>query len=562
MPRRGRRLRRQGRRAARGAAPRRAGPPGRPPGALGRDPHREHDSPWATAGARSSTSRIGGTRDGRITAYQLDVSRTPAPTRMHRRRPALHDPDDDDRRLRHHQRRLRRRPRSSPTPRRCAAFRGAGRPEAAAAIERAVDLFAAEIGMDPAEVRRRNLLAADRLPVHDPASGTHYDSGRLRRRPLDLVLEAAGYDDLRAEQAAAAGGGRHAPARHRPRRLRRDHRRRRRREYGSVELLDDGTVVVRTGSTPYGQGHDTTWAMLVSDQLGIPMERIEVIHGDTDVVPVGRHHRRVPLGPDRRRRRWPTRPPASWSTQARQRAADLLEADVDDVVLDTDGGPLPRRRHARPSASAGPRSAARPDDPLIGVVATSPPTARPSPSAPTSRWSRSTPRPATVALRAPSSPCDDAGTHPQPAAGRRPGPRRARPGRRPGPVRGDPLRRRRQPADDQLRRLPVISAAELPSFERVEMETPTPLNELGAKGIGESGTHRLHPGRAERGDRRAGPPRRAPHRHALHPRAGLAGHPGRRLNDTDNDNRGNHEPWPVSRGGGGRSRSRRRRRPH
>src|SRR5205807_6897760 len=78
------------------------------------------------------------------------------------------------------------------------AYRGAGRPEATAAIERAVDLFAAEIGMDPAEVRRKNLLAADGFP-HTTAVGTTYDSGNYQRA-LDLVLEAAGYSELRAEQ--------------------------------------------------------------------------------------------------------------------------------------------------------------------------------------------------------------------------------------------------------------------------------------------------------------------------------------------------------------------------
>ena len=135
-------------------------------------------------------------------------------------------------------------------------FRGAGRPEAAAAIERAVDLFAAEIGMDPAEVRRKNLLADDVYPYSHPGRGG------LRHRRLQHgagpALEAADYDDLRAEQArrreagdtrqlgiglavyveitALGGGG----------------------EFGTVTALADGTVEVRTGATPVRPGprHD------------------------------------------------------------------------------------------------------------------------------------------------------------------------------------------------------------------------------------------------------------------------------------------------------------------
>jgi carbon-monoxide dehydrogenase large subunit len=162
------------------------------------------------------------------------------------------------------------------------SYRGAGRPEAAALTERAVDRFAAEIGMDPVAVRRRNLLAPDDFPYTSP-TGVTYDSGDYAPA-LDLALDAIGYDAVRAEQArrrtaddptllgvgvalfvdrtAGAGGG----------------------EYGAVELTADGGVVVHTGSTPYGQGHHTAWAMLASDRLGIPLEQITVVHGDTDRV--------------------------------------------------------------------------------------------------------------------------------------------------------------------------------------------------------------------------------------------------------------------------------------
>ena len=165
------------------------------------------------------------------------------------------------------------------------AYRGAGRPEATAAIERAIDCFAAEIGMDPAEVRRRNLIGAGDFPYTTP-TGTEYDSGDYLRA-FDLALEMSGYDDLRREQRRRREAG--------------DKRQLGigistyveitngipEGEYGAVEVRPDGRAIVRTGSSAHGQGHHTAWSMLVSDQLGIPMEDIDVIHGDTDIVPRG-----------------------------------------------------------------------------------------------------------------------------------------------------------------------------------------------------------------------------------------------------------------------------------
>src|SRR5207244_5422538 len=85
------------------------------------------------------------------------------------------------------------------------AYRGAGRPEAAAAIERAVDLFAAEIGMDPAEVRRRNFIAPDKFPFQTK-TGAMYDSGHYEEA-LDKALAAAGYEQLREEQRRRRASG-------------------------------------------------------------------------------------------------------------------------------------------------------------------------------------------------------------------------------------------------------------------------------------------------------------------------------------------------------------------
>ena len=214
------------------------------------------------------------------------------------------------------------------------AYRGAGRPEAAAAIERAVDLFAREIGMDPVDVRRRNLIAKDRFPF-TTATGTTYDSGDYPGA-LELVLQAADYTSLRAEQArrraagdrvqlgiglavyveitAMSGGS----------------------ELGIVEVGENAagqpTARVVTGTTPYGQGHRTTWAMIVADRLGIPFENITVIHGDTDLVrssEITGGSRSVQLGGTNV---W--RAAGVVADKAKRIAARLLEAAEADIVLE------------------------------------------------------------------------------------------------------------------------------------------------------------------------------------------------------------------------------------
>src|SRR5215472_2400464 len=213
--------------------------------------------------------KIGGSRDGRIKAYRLDVVQNAgAFPRMGGFLPFLTKlmaagPYDIK-----HVETASREVVTNTTP--INAYRGAGRPEATAAIERAVDLFAAEVGMDPAEVRRTNLVTADRFPYQSP-SGPVYDSGDYVSA-LDKVLAGAGYQELRAEQA-------------------------RRRERGdtvqlglgisvyveitagdmggeTARVVIDGTgaATVFTGSSAHGQGHHTAWAMLVQDELGIPME--------------------------------------------------------------------------------------------------------------------------------------------------------------------------------------------------------------------------------------------------------------------------------------------------
>jgi aerobic carbon-monoxide dehydrogenase large subunit len=214
------------------------------------------------------------------------------------------------------------------------AYRGAGRPEAAALIERAVDLFAREIDMDPAEVRRRNVVRPDEQPYTTP-TGLTYDGGDYAAA-LDAVLAAAGYPELRAEQAArrAAGDPRAlgiglATFLDRTAGVAGT-------EYGAVELRDDGTALVRTGSTPYGQGHRTAWSMLVADRLGLPLDRIVVVHGDTDEVP-----RSGITGGSRSAQKAGSAIAVAADAlveRGRAVAAELLEAGIDDVTLDIAAG--------------------------------------------------------------------------------------------------------------------------------------------------------------------------------------------------------------------------------
>ncbi|HEY6499955.1 MAG TPA: xanthine dehydrogenase family protein molybdopterin-binding subunit, partial [Streptosporangiaceae bacterium] len=219
------------------------------------------------------------------------------------------------------------------------AYRGAGRPEATAAIERAVDLFAAEIGMDPAEVRRQNLVAPEAFP-YTTASGAVYDTGDYAAA-LDAVLSGAGYAGLRDEQAqrrALSGQGQGGPV-----------------QLGiglatyveitagdgggetSRVVVDaTGAATVYTGSSPHGQGHETAFAMLVTDQLGIPMDKITVIHGDTDQVPVGIGtfgSRSLQLGGTAVHQAT-----LQVKDQAREVAAGMIEASSADLELDTATG--------------------------------------------------------------------------------------------------------------------------------------------------------------------------------------------------------------------------------
>ena len=364
------------------------------------------------------------------------------------------------------------------------AYRGAGRPEATAAIERAMDLFAAEIGMDPVDVRRKNLIPKFMDP-HTTASGTAYDCGDYERS-LDLALEAAGYERLRTEQKKrrASGdvkqlgigvsiyvevtGGPTAGS-----------------EDAKVEVLPDGTANVYTGTSPHGQGHLTAWSMIASEKLGIPMDKINLIYGDTDLVPVGVGtfgSRSLQLGGSA-----VDKAATEVVDKARKLAADLLEANVDDVVLDkvdgafhVAGTPAVAKTWGEIAQSAqqegglfvattfAASSATFPFGAHVAVVEVDTETGK-------------------VTLQRVIT-CDDAGAilNPLLVEGQRHG----------GIAQGAAQALCEEmlydadgnPTTSTFADYTIISAAELPSFELVSMETPTPVNPLGAKGIGESGT--------------------------------------------------------------------------
>ena len=162
-------------------------------------------------------------------------------------------------------------------------YRGAGRPEACYMIERGMDHLARKLSLDPIELRRRNFIPPDRFP-HTTVLGLTYDSGDYAR-PLQEALRLIDYEELRAEQAERLRNGAHplgigvsgyveicgfGPW-----------------ESGSVEVRPDGSAVVLTGTSPHGQGHQTSWAQIVAEILQIPIDRIEVKHGDTAIVREG-----------------------------------------------------------------------------------------------------------------------------------------------------------------------------------------------------------------------------------------------------------------------------------
>ena len=432
--------------------------------------------------AQRHVVKIGGNRDGRILTYRLDIVQdTGAYPRMGGFLPFLTGlmaagPYDIP-----HVSTGRQVVVTNTTP--ISAYRGAGRPEATAAIERAVDLFAAEIDMDPSEVRRINLVPPDKFPFSSPC-GPVYDTGEYIAA-LDKVLAGAGYSELRAEQA-------------------------RRRERGDVVQLGiglssyveitaadadggetaqlivhpDGTATVYTGSSAHGQGHHTAWAMLVENELGIDMAKVTVVHGDTDLIPMGvgtYASRSLQLGGIAVHKA-----AVEVKEQARRVAAEMLEAGEADLELDTErgvwqvrGDPASSRTWGEVADHAGHAgltasvhyTEGTPTFPFGSHVAVA--------EVDTETGKARLIRHVTV---------DDAGTvlNPVLAEGQRHG----------GIAQGVAQALLEEmiydadgnPVTGTLVDYAIVTAAELPSFELLASETPATINPLGFKGIGEAGT--------------------------------------------------------------------------
>ena len=163
------------------------------------------------------------------------------------------------------------------------AYRGAGRPEAAFAIERSMDLLARRLGLDPAELRRRNFIR--QFPYQTP-TGRTYDSGDYARA-LDRALDAIGYQAVRAEQRRRRRDGGRPLGIGLACYVERSGGPPDSDEFGSVEACADGTVLARSGSTCTGQGHPTVFPQVVASALDIPLDRVRLVQNDTAEVPYG-----------------------------------------------------------------------------------------------------------------------------------------------------------------------------------------------------------------------------------------------------------------------------------
>ncbi len=370
------------------------------------------------------------------------------------------------------------------------AYRGAGRPEATQMVERILDKAAAAIGMDPAEIRRKNYLQPDQFPIQ-LQTGANYDSGEYEKS-LDAVLKASGYKDLRKQQTKrrkdgdsklmgigvssyveiTAPVGLHT-------------------EFGSCEVHEDGTATIRVGTSSHGQGHATAFTQIVEGVLGIPMENVTHIDADTAEVPSGSGT----LGSRSLQTGGSAVFVASNAVleRGKQLAAHLLEASPDDIevgegVLHVAGVPtssvtwaeiakLSNDDKARP---AGVEAGLLAEENFDGTDSTYPFGSHVA----VVEVDKDTGKVTLVRHIA----VDDCGVimNPLLVNGQQHG------GIAQGVAQalyeyvqydeaGNPL-------TANLLNYLVPSAAELPSFEVSNTETPSPRNPLGAKGIGESGT--------------------------------------------------------------------------
>lgn len=207
------------------------------------------------------------------------------------------------------------------------AYRGAGRPEAAYLIERLVDKAARELGVAPAELRRRNFIPPDAFPYRTP-TGQSYDSGEYEA-VMDAALERADWTDFEQRREAAAARGR-------LRGIGMSYYVEICSAFGAeqthIKFERDGTVTALVGTQSTGQGHETSYAQMVAAELGVPVERVRVRQGDTAVIPTGEGtggSRTMAIGGSSL-----VTTAAAVIEQGREIAASLLEADAADVEFE------------------------------------------------------------------------------------------------------------------------------------------------------------------------------------------------------------------------------------
>ncbi len=371
-----------------------------------------------------------------------------------------------------------------------AAYRGAGRPEATQMLERMIDIGADELGIDPVQIRKQNFIAPEAFPL-TTLTGANYDVGEYARA-LDEACRVAGYDELLAEQAArrergdtrqlgigvsayveVTAGGLFE-------------------EFGAIEIGDDGSATATVGTSAHGQGHETAFSMIVQELLGIPMEQVTLIQSDTRLVPRGTGtmgSRSLQIGGSALYR-------ASEEVLAKAKtlAAHLLEANVADIVqmpgsgLGVTGVPASALSWAELATAA--------KDPARLPAGMEPGLAH---ALDFSQGDATFPFGAHIAVvevdmetgrveHLRHVAVDDCGRvlNPLLVSGQQHG----------GIAQGAAQAlweavtydEDGNPQTANLMDYAIPSAAELPSFEASNTETPTPLNPLGAKGIGESGT--------------------------------------------------------------------------
>ncbi len=427
---------------------------------------------------------IGGTKEGRVTAYQLnaiqdsggwvEVGTVLAPFMTRPMAQGVYDIEKMECRTTSVV--------TNTTP--IVAYRGAGRPEATAAIERAMDLFAAKIGKDPADVRRMNLIPKFMQP-YQTKIGHAYDVGDYGAA-LEKALVVAKYSEARIDQAQRRKRGDKIqlgigvsvyvevtggvdPM----------------QEHAKVNILPNGRAVVYTGTSPHGQGHVTSWAMIASSETGISIEDIDVVWGDTDQVPNGggtMGSRSLQQGGVAVQK-----VSIELVDEARKLAARLLEANESDVLLDKKTGafhvagtPAISKSWSEVATAADTKAGITQEGIFVATSATFPFGAH------IAIVEVDTETGLVKHLR--HIACDDAGKVINPLI-------------LDGQIHGGIAQGTAQALLEEFRydedgnpittnfaEYTFISAVELPSIEVVHMETPTFVNPLGAKGIGESGT--------------------------------------------------------------------------